>query len=335
MFILYIIYSIIYSHRIKKLKEERYINEQNYLTNLRRKMYKRLSKITHKNINNLNTVYVGDYYKLGNFLLAINKVIFYCEILQCKRILVNKYYSHFIKNKIYDIKYNLTIERSTKSKMKKYAPVFNWPAPYYTILKILPSNRFDVFKEEILRNLPSLSLDINDLYIHIRNGDVYKHPKYGRYYAQPPLCFYKKVLESKNFNKAYIIAQESNYPIIKRLISDYKNVIYKKNSFKKDISILIHAYNIVGSISSFLTCLIKLNDNLKYFWEYDIYHKATKINHLHYSISNFTRKYTIYRMPPSKIYKKKMYIWNRTQEQLDLMINDTCPNDFEIIKPNA
>ena len=241
----------------------------------------------------------------------------------------------FIKNKIYDIKYNFTIERSTKSKMKKYAPVFNWPAPYYTILKILPSNRFDVFKEEILRNLPSLSLDINDLYIHIRNGDVYKHPKYGRYYAQPPLCFYKKVIESKNFNKAYIIAQESNYPIIKRLISDYKNVIYKKNSFKKDISILIHAYNIVGSISSFLTCLIKLNDNLKYFWEYDIYHKATKINHLHYSISNFTRKYTIYRMPPSKIYKKKMYIWNRTQEQLDLMINDTCPNDFKIIKPNA
>lgn len=40
-------------------------------------------------------------------------------------------------------------------------------------------------------------------------------------------------------------------------------------------------------------------------------------------------------MPPSENYKKKMYVWRRTQEQLDLMINDTCPNDFVTINPNA
>ena len=39
-------------------------------------------------------------------------------------------------------------------------------------------------------------------------------------------------------------------------------------------------------------------------------------------------------MKPSPIYKEKMYKWKRTKEQLNLMINDTCPNDFIIIKPN-
>ena len=100
------------------------------------------------------------------------------------------------------------------------------------------------------------------------------------------------------------------------------------------MSKLVYGYNIVGSISSFLTSLIKLNDNLQYFWEYDIYHKVTKINHLHYSISNFTRKYTIYKMLPSPIYKETLYFWKRTKEQLDLMMNVTCPNNFIIIKPN-
>ena len=149
------------------------------------------------------------------------------------------------------------------------------------------------------------------IYIHIRNGDVFQNPGLGIFYAQPPLCFYKKVIEFKNFNNIYIIAENDNYPIIKRLISEYKNVKYNKSPLEIDVAKLVYAYNIVGSISSFLTSLIKLNDNLKYFWEYDIYHTPTKINHLHYSVSNFTRKYIIYKMAPSEIYKQKMYFWKK------------------------
>ena len=39
-------------------------------------------------------------------------------------------------------------------------------------------------------------------------------------------------------------------------------------------------------------------------------------------------------MKPSPIYKKEMHQWTKTKEQLDLMINDTCPYGFTIIKPN-
>ena len=309
-------------------------NSNNRNGELRKLMFDILSKSSQQNISSLDNVYIGYYYKLGNSLIALNKVIFYCEILQCKKIFLPKYYSPFIKNKIYDKKYGLTIEIIKDSNKKDLTSLFHWPHPYYITLKILPENRFDVFKEEILNNLPKFSININDLYIHIRNGDVYKNPILGEYYAQPPLCFYEKVIESKKFDKVYIIAENDDYPIIHKLINEYNHVIYKKGSLKEDVSKLVYAYNIIGSISSFLTCLIKLNDNLKYFWEFDIYHKREKFYHLHYSISNFTRKYTTYIMPPSQIYKKTMYFWKRSEEQLNLMINDTCPNDFIIIKSN-
>ena len=332
-----ILFSYEFKYIIKKIKigQKQNINEANNNTFLRKEMFEILSRLSNKNTTSLVDVYIGYHYKLGNSLLALNKILFYCEILQCKRILLNKCHSQFIKNTIYDKKYNLKIEPFENTNKENVNSAFFWPHPYYTILKILPENRFEVFKEEMIKNLPLIQINANDLYIHIRTGDVYFRPILGRYYGQPPFCFYKKVIEFKKFNNIFIISEDDNYPIIKRLIAEYKNVIYKKNSLEDDVSTLVHAYNIVGSISSFLTSLIKLNDNLKYFWEYDIYHKATKINHLHYSISNFVRKYTIYKMRPSKAYKKKMYIWNRTQEQLDLMINDNCPYDFEVIKPNV
>ena len=293
-----------------------------------------LSRMSHKKNFSLDNVYITEYNRLGNALLALNRVIFYCDILKCKRIFVHKCYLKYIKNTIYDKEYNLTIEYLSPEKRKNLTSLFHWPYAYYLILKIRPQNRFEVFKEEILKNLPHPEIDKKDLYIHIRNGDIYKHPKRGKSYGQPPLCFYKKVIESKKFNNVYIIAENDKYPIIKRLVNDYKNVKYNKSSLRQDASKIVYAYNIVTSISSFATSLIKLNDNLKYLWEYDIYHTPTRFNHLHYSISNFKRKYTIYKMAPSTIYKETMYRWGGTKEQLDLMINDTCPNDFEIIKPN-
>ena len=49
---------------------------------LRKKMFERLSIITNRTIISLGNVYLGHHYKLGNSLIAINKVIYYCEILQ-------------------------------------------------------------------------------------------------------------------------------------------------------------------------------------------------------------------------------------------------------------
>ena len=322
--------------KIIKIRENHITKEYNATkyAHLRKQMFKILSKVSKKNITSLNDVYFLCYYKLGNLLIAINKVIFYCEILQCRRIILNKNIIKIFKDVIYDKNYDLVIEPETNAKNFNSRSAFHWPHPYYTVLGVNPENRFDVFKEEILNNIPKAVLDENDLYIHIRNGDVYKNPNLGIFYAQPPLCFYEKAIEFKKFKTVYIIAKSDDYPIIRKLISEYKNVKYNKSSLINDMSKLVYGYNIVGSISSFLTSLIKLNDNLQYFWEYDIYHKVTKINHLHYSISNFTRKYTIYKMLPSPIYKETLYFWKRTKEQLDLMMNVTCPNNFIIIKPN-
>ena len=79
---------------------------------------------------------------------------------------------------------------------------------------------------------------------------------------------------------------------------------------------------------------IKFNDNLKNLWEYDIYRLMVKFYWLHHHLYKFNIKYKIYTMKPSDIYFDKMFNWRNSQNQLKLMIEDKCPYDFVLTKPN-
>lgn len=282
------------------------------------------------------TIFNDLNYNFGNQLLIFNKLIYYCEIIKCKSIILDKNNGLYIKNKIFYKEYNMTIKVRNK-KSKDYVLSSLDYYFYFTTYNLKLENRFDVFKNEILNNLPKINTDINELYIHIRSGDIFfnRNPDYAPDYAQPPLCFYEKIIKENKFSKIYIISQDRGNPVIDKLINENNNIIYNQNPIEIDIALLSYAYNIVGSISSFLISIIKLNNNLKYFWEYDIYLTSLKIPHLHHSIYNFTRNYTIFQMKPSNLYKNEMIIWQCSDYQLNLMINETCPYNFTAINPNT
>ena len=268
-------------------------------------------------------------------LISLNKAIFYCEILKCKKLLLRKNNSAYIRNIINDKKYGLIIEEINSSIIINNENLLsNYYNPYYDFLGIKPNNRLYVFKNEILRNLPFIQTKENDLYIHIRSGDIFLKSNKGNFYSQPPLCFYKTIINNNKFNKIIIISENKLNPIVDKLIKKYPYIIYKPGNIKLDIAKLIYAFNIVSSISSFLMGIIKLNDNLRNIWEYDIYKIRLKIYHLHHSLYKYRRKYTIFLMNPSKQYMEKMYLWQANRKQINIMLRDKCPKIFRIIKPN-
>ena len=311
------------------------------------------------NPNDIN-IYLDMKFNFGNQLTVLNKLIFYCEIIRCKKIILQKDNNVYIKNTIYDKEYDLKIEVSDKeeddnalnninidmvedndnsnyyTKKGFYYMTFLDNFFYYTTYNLRLENRFSIFKNEILKNLPKTVTNINDLYIHMRGSDIFENsdPEYAPDYAQPPLCFYQKVIESRKFRKIYIISIDKQNPVINELIKNNKKIIYKQNKLEKDIAALAFAYNIVGSISSFLISIIKLNNNLKYLWEYDRYPTSLGIPHLHHSLYNFKRKYTLFKMEPSDMYKNEMIIWQNTNDQIQIMLDDTCPHNFTTVNPN-
>ena len=207
-----------------------------------------------------------------------------------------------------------------------------WKIYFETFYNIKPPIRIYLLKNQIINNLPKIISNREELYIHIRSGNIFKS-YFHRLYSQPPFCFYEKVLNKFKFKKAILIAKDTYNPIVKKLIKKFPSIRYRKNNLKIDLSSLIYAFNIICSISSFLISILQLNSNFEFLWDYNIYKISDKQNHFHFDFNKFPHNnFTIFRMEPSFIYKKMMYQWKHTKKQLKLMIKEKCINDFLIIK---
>ena len=76
---------------------------------------------------------------------------------------------------------------------------------------------------------------------------------------------------------------------------------------------------------------MQLNYNIKYLWEYNSNDMRFKNWCFHYDLFKYPNKnFIIYRMEPSKLYKKILYYWENNRRQNKLMIKEKCYNNFAI-----
>ena len=287
----------------------------------------------NRNLSVLNTIFLNKACNFGNCIVFLNKLIFYCEIIKCKNIILNKDFYWFIKNNITISDYNITI---SVDDYKKYnnsiALIYDSWALFFSFFKIKPEIRIHYLRNEIILNLPKIVTHEKDLFIHIRSGDIFFSIIHSPY-AQPPLCFYNDILTNFKFRNIYLISQDSRNPLIQKLLKLFPIISYSQKSLKEDISLLINAYNIVNSVSSFVNSIIQLNYNLQYLWEYNIYHMNEKIYAYNHEFNKYPHNnYTIFRMEPSFCYINKMYQWKNKKSQIALMLKEKCINEFVVFK---
>ena len=293
-----------------------------------------ISELKGKPVNKIDTFYMLKNCNFGNCLVTINNLIFYCEIIGCHRIIFFGQYS-LIRRPIYIKELNISIIQYSRVNCEDDTvlclPFKNWN-PFYTGL-VKPEVRTQYLKEEIMRNIPQVNIDPKALYINIRGGDIFMRALHS-HYSQPPLCFYEKVIDNNKFQNIYIISNDRRNVVLDALMNKYKNIIFNHIDYKTDVAMLVHAFNVVASVSSFFLSSIKFNDNLENLWEYDICRLSEKYRWLHHHLYKFDIKYKIHTMKPSDIYADQMHIWKNSESQLKLMIEDKCPYDFVLTKPN-
>ena len=195
---------------------------------------------------------------------------------------------------------------------------------YQTYVK--SERRSLLLKDEIKRNLPSISVNKNDLYIFIRSGDSFN--RRGSCNSQAPYCFYQKIISEFKFNNIYLISQNDDSPVIQMLLKDYPKIKHQLNSKEIDMAILMNAYNLVNAVSSFSLAIISFNDNLINLFEYELYKLGRKIVLFHYDIDKLDRKFNVYRMKPSEEYFIKMFDWRNTEQQRKLLFEEKCKYNF-------
>ena len=294
------------------------------INNIKLNLLQFISHSIGKNITKVRQIFVKTKLHFGNQIFFLSNIIFYCEILKCKRIILEKNRYSFIKNTIINKKYKMKIEVGNINSLKYYDTLIDNTCNFYYYNKYLKTeSRISLLRKEIYNNLPKVSIDINDLYIYIRSGDIFTKKRPNNIYLQPPLCFYMKVINDYNFKQIFLISENNKNPVINALLKSFPYISYKKNSLKLDIAKLVNTYNIAGGgISTFFYNILSLNVKLKNLWIF-------QFNHLPFNLINL-RKIDIknninnYVMNATKDYINKMYPWRNSKMQRKLMINYKC-----------
>lgn len=302
------------------------------LFNLEKKeLLQYISKSVQHNITNVKQIYVGRKSNFGNQMIIIYKILYYCKILGCKRIILQKDNYHYIKNTIIDKESKMKILVGNIEDIKDFDTIVDRTVNFFFYSNYLrPERNVELLKYEIVKNLPKVSVNINDLYIYIRSGDIFS-VSYCRYhnYVQPPFCFYKKVLNEFKFRKIYLIAQNAKNPVIDKLLENFPNIIFKRKALNIDIALLMNANNILsGGWSSFFGQVLLIKNSLKALWLFYLYHQTLKFNNKNYLYNDKFKQFAMY---ATNDYILNMKPWTNSINQRKYMLNYKCPNNFTII----
>lgn len=129
------------------------------------KLLEYISKSVGKNITNVRQIYLKKKLRFGNQIILIYKLIFYCQILGCKKIIIDKNpHNWFIKNTILNKQYRMKIEVSKDKKIKEFdfdTLIDKTSNFFYYSYLVKPKINFELLRDEIFKNLPKISTNIN------------------------------------------------------------------------------------------------------------------------------------------------------------------------------
>ena len=254
-----------FSYFIKGNKHNNELIKNNFISNINYQDDFFKLPIVKKQIYDKNLTYIETLYgvsgNVGNALIRLNNIINICEKISCRNIVLGGL-RNIIKNPIFYKKYNITIfPYSYKNKIKIDISLGSRNLFYFSYKKN-HYMRLSIIRNEVLNNIPKYKANANDLYINIRSGDIFLNA-INPHYSQPPLCFYKKIINNNKFNKIFLLSNGHENPVVDELLKSYKEIKFIHGSVEFDISIIVNAYNFVMPVSTFPHTLINLNYNLK------------------------------------------------------------------------
>jgi hypothetical protein len=119
---------------------------------------------------------------------------------------------------------------------------------------------FDKYVAGVIKELGQTQQPVYDLVFYLRGEDIFRDTIYG--YPQPPLHFYKQILEMQNKNKTLMVTQDLWNPVARHM---YENNIcdWKQQDFETDLNILLHSEAVSIAFSSLIIFVILASKNLK------------------------------------------------------------------------
>jgi FkbM family methyltransferase len=109
--------------------------------------------------------------------------------------------------------------------------------------------------------------------MHFRAGDIFASDGAGANYGQPPLAYYKLVLDHSSAERVVVVFEDLGNPTIEPFAeyarSRGREVIMQSADLHSDLAVLFNSPELVGGIGSFLWAVHALSKRLRQFWFFE------------------------------------------------------------------
>ena len=116
---------------INKYSNLKNLNDSLFVIKEKKRILDLLSKDTGRNITSVDTIFLAANCNFGNCIVLLNKILFYCEIIGCKTIILDENIYWYVKNRIFYGKNDISIEVGEKKKIENSSSLYyNSPSIY-------------------------------------------------------------------------------------------------------------------------------------------------------------------------------------------------------------
>ena len=178
--------------------------------------------------------------------------------------------------------------------------------------KITLNERREILLNYILPNcvLPPLP-PIKCLIIHMRGGDILsQNRRVNQFYVQPPLSFYRRVIEDCPVKNIIILTEDIPNPCAKLIAEEYDNCRIQSSNLIDDVASFLQAthvcFNAAGLFGKLL-CLMSPNVEVAYIPRYKVSKDDWNLN---FEVKQYVLSDTY--IQPGE--------WNASNEQISQMI---------------
>jgi hypothetical protein len=177
--------------------------------------------------------------------------------------------------------------------------------------------------QRLIGKTPSDNIGPDTLVINMRSGgDIFRtEPPPHTEYMQPPLSFYKRIIESNNYSDFLIVTEAARKnPCVAALLRWNRRIRIKTHiDVKDDIRTLLSARHLVTCHSTFSWCLALMSKQLRTLHQPGTY----TIRSIH-DFSIYTYEFTNY---------IRVGEWKCSPEQLDLMLSHSVDDVRMVYQP--
>ena len=213
------------------------------------------------------------------------------------------------------------IDTPLRAGKSEFHVLVSWSRGHVSINGAVAENAWESARGALGLDFLDAPFSSRTLVIHLRGGDVFGDREVLNY-GQPPLAFYRKILDSAPWESLVIVHQDLRNPVLSELTSfcETQNILCETHSgsLVDDLRVLLRARNFVAGRGTFSPAVAGLSQHLTrvYFFEDK------------FTMSPPRLALELCRVVDTKgIYRETVLEgkWKNSAEQLDLMV--TYPSE--------